>query len=299
MRKFVKKATENIVAVAVSALTMTSCNIVRNDDDSDFWEDNNSYKGAIEMVKIEGGTFTMGCTDDECYDWELPTHKVTLSDFYIGKYEVTQKEWQDVMGKSLLQIANEKGWSNYTFGVGDNYPMYFVSWDDIVGTSNSSEVIVINGIRYYSNGFIYKLNQKTGKKYRLPTEAEWEYTARGGASSKGYKYSGSNTVGNVAWYWDNSGSKTHQVGTKQANELSIYDMSGNVWEWCADWYGSYSSTAQTNPTGPSTGYARVIRGGSWKYGARNACVSDRISSYGFYDPNGNHAYIGFRLACSP
>jgi formylglycine-generating enzyme required for sulfatase activity len=295
MNYFVKKVTENIVVIAVSALTLTSCNIVRNDDNGDFWEGSDSYKGAIEMVKVEDGTFTMGCTDDECYDWELPTHKVTLSDFYIGKYEVTQKEWQDVMGKSLLQKANENGRSNSIYGVGDNYPMYYVSWFDIVGTSGTSEVI--NGIKYYANGFIYKLNQKTGKKYRLPTEAEWKYAARGGASSKGYKYSGSNNVDAVAWYWGNSEIiyRCSPVGTKQANELGIYDMSGNVSEWCADWYGSYSSATQTNPTGPSTGSNRVICGGSWNSYASYARVSYRFN----YDPSSRYDFIGFRVACSP
>jgi formylglycine-generating enzyme required for sulfatase activity len=285
MNYFVKKVTENIVVIAVSALTMTSCNIVRNDDNSDFWEDNNSYKDAFEMVKVKGGTFTMGCTDDEDYDWELPTHKVTLSDFYIGKYEVTQEEWESVMG------------TNPSYFAGENLPVEQVSWNMIVGTTGEV-AYTVNGVTYRTDGFCYKLSQKTGggANYRLPTEAEWEYAARGGASSKGYKYSGSNTVGNVAWYGGNSGNSTHQVGSKQANELGIYDMSGNVWEWCADWWGYYSSAVQTNPTGPSTGASRVIRGGVWNDNAGDVRVSGRGGS----GPDSRYNGIfGFRVACSP
>jgi formylglycine-generating enzyme required for sulfatase activity len=244
----------------------------------------------IPMVYVKGGTFTMGCTNEQgsdCSDWEK-AHQVTLSSYYIGKYEVTQKEWLDVMG-SWPVIAPSS-----TYGVGDNYPAYYVSWNDIVGSSGSTQII--NGITYYSNGFIYKLNQQTGISYRLPTEAEWEFAARGGNQSRGYKYSGSNTADNVAWYYNNSDRKTHPVGTKQANELCINDMSGNVWEWCADSYGYYSSAAQSNPICPTTGSYRVYRGGSWNYyDARDARVSVRNFNY----PEYRHYYIGFRLACSP
>jgi formylglycine-generating enzyme required for sulfatase activity len=239
---------------------------------------------SIEMVYVKGGTFTMGCTDEQgsdCYEGEKPAHQVTLNSFYIGKYEVTTKEWNNVMSDN----SNNGG----------NVPVDGVRWNDIVGTSGSTQVI--NGITYYSNGFIYKLNKKTGKKYRLPTEAEWEYAARGGAISKGYKYSGSNTADNVAWYFrssDYSDFYSHIVGSKQANELGIYDMSGNVWEWCSDWYGDYSSTAQFNPVGPALGYCRVVRGG---------CFNDfvgyaRVSSRNNYAPDVFHCGMGFRLASS-
>ena len=174
-----------------------------------------------------------------------PVHQVTLSGFSIGKYEVTEVQWTAVMGSNPSQSKK-----------GDNYPVERVSWNDIVGTSG--EYTDLNGTRYYADGFIYKLNQLTGKSYRLPTEAEWEYAARGGAKSGGYTYSGSNTSDDVAWY---NGVSKQIVCTKAANELGIYDMSGNVWEWCSDWYGDYSSSAQTNPQGPSTGSNRVIRGG--------------------------------------
>ncbi len=184
-----------------------------------------------ELVFVEGGTFQMGSSSGESD--EKPVHSVTLSAFNIGKYEVTQAQWKAVMGSN----------PSYFSGC-DNCPVENVSWNDV-------------------QEFILKLNAQTGKNYRLPTEAEWEYAARGGKQSRGYTYSGSNDLGSVAWYSDNSGSKTHAVGGKQANELGIYDMSGNVWEWCSDWYGNYNSYSETNPAGASSGQYRVLRGGSW------------------------------------
>ena len=175
------------------------------------------------------------------------------------------------MGKSVSQIASENGWN--TYGVGSNYPMYDVSWEDC-------------------QAFITKLNALTGKNFRLPTEAEWEFAARGGNNSRGYKYSGSNTLSNVAWYDDNSRNKTHPVAIKAPNELGIYDMSGNVWEWCNDWYGSYTSASQTNPTGPISGSHRVFRGGSWVNIARGCRVSLRNS----ITPAGRNDDLGLRLA---
>lgn len=244
-----------------------------------------------ELVKVDGGTFTMGATSEQGSDYdsdEKPTHQVTVSDFYIGKYEVTQGLWEAVMsytglcadGSSLSAYSSDV-WlgsnPSSSYGVGSAYPAYYVSYDDIV------------------NIFIPRLNKITGKTFRLPTEAEWEYAARGGNKSKGYKYSGSNTIGNVAWYTDNSSSKTHPVGTKAPNELGIYDMNGNVLEWCSDWNGSYSSSSQTNPTGPATGSYRVVRGGSWYYEARCCRVSYRINLTPSHRDNNN----GFRLVCVP
>ena len=194
---------------------------------------------SIDMVRVEAGTFTMGATAEmeDPYDDEKPTHQVTLTnDYYIGKYEVTQALWKAVMGKKPSKFK------------GDNLPVENVSWDDC-------------------QEFISQLNRITGKTFRLPTEAEWEYAARGGKKSRGYQYSGSNDISDVAWYDGNSGNKTHAVGSKQANELGIYDMSGNVWEWCQDWHGSYSSSSQTNPTGVKSGSYRVIRGEGWFNGA--------------------------------
>ncbi len=222
---------------------------------------------SFDMVYVEGGTFQMGATSEQggYYDSdEKPVHSVTLSDYYIGKFEVTQGLWEKVMGTTIRQQRDKANSGRPLYGVGSNYPMYYVNWEE-------------------AQEFCRKLSQLTGKTYVLPTEARWEYAARGGVKSKGYKYSGSNTIDDVAWYDDNY--STHPVGTKLPNELGIYDMSGNVWEWCSDWYdwyGSYSSESQSNPTGPSTGSNRVLRGGSWGFNARSCRVSDRnrcIPSY--------------------
>ena len=218
----------------------------------------------IAMVYVSGGTFTMGATSEQGSDAdsdEKPTHSVTLSGYYIGKYEVTQELWEAVMG------------SNPSYFKGDNLPVERVSWNDV-------------------QEFLRKLNAMTGKRYRLPTEAEWEFAARGGNSSRGYKYSGSNSLGNVAWYYDNSGSRTHAVGTKSPNELGIYDMSGNVWEWCQDWKGGYSSSPQRNPKGPNSGSRRVIRGGGLFSDARSCRVSCRFGN----TPDSRSYILGFRLA---
>lgn len=232
----------------------------------------------IEMVYVEGGTFQMGATSEQGSDYdsnERPVHSVTLSDYYIGKFEVTQGLWEKVMGTTIHEQRIKAGYS-FTNGVGSDYPMYYVNWEE-------------------AQEFCKKLSQLTGKTYVLPTEAQWEYAARGGVKSRGYKYSGSNTIGNVAWYSDNSSSSTHPVATKQPNELGLYDMSGNVWEWCSDWYGSYSSESQSNPTGPSTGSNRVLRGGSWCNSARNCRVSFRNYSY----PSNRSFNDGFRFVLLP
>jgi formylglycine-generating enzyme required for sulfatase activity len=224
---------------------------------------NDTSDQSIAMIYVRGGTFTMGCTneqDSDCFDDEKPAHQVTLSSFYIGKYEVTQAQWKAVMGNNPSKFK------------GDNLPVDGVTW-------------------HKAQEFISKLNQKTGKNYRLPTEAEWEYAARGGNQSRNYKYSGSNQVADVAWYTSNSGSTTHPVGTKQANELGIYDMSGNVCEWCNDWAGNYSSSSQTNPTGASSGTLRVLRGTGWLNFAKGARVSHR----NFITPGSGYNAIGFRL----
>jgi len=218
---------------------------------------------SFNMVRVDGGTFQMGATSEQQNpdSDEKPVHRVTLSDYYIGETEVTQGLWEAVMGSNP---------SNFK---GSNLPVERVSWDD-------------------SQAFIRKLNQLTGRRFRLPTEAEWEYAARGGNRSRGYQYGGSNTLTDVAWYYDNSKDKTHDVKTKQSNELGLYDMSGNVWEWCQDWYGDYSSSAQTNPTGPSSGSIRVYRGGSWGRDARRC----RVSGRGCNSPGGTGSYLGLRLA---
>ena len=233
-----------------------------------------TVNGVIfEMVYVEGGTFDMGATSEQgsdAYDNEYPVHSVTLDGYYIGKFEVTQELWLAVMG-SWPGTAPSNVW-----GVGANYPAYNISWNDC-------------------QEFVSMLNSLTGRTFRLPTEAEWEYAARGGKKSSHYKYSGSGNIYDVAWNRDNSGGKTHAVGTKSPNELGIYDMSGNVWEWCSDWYGSYSAGAQTNPQGPSSGSGRVLRGGSWFDVARSCRVSHR----GYYDPNTSFNCYGLRLVLVP
>ncbi|MCL2738920.1 MAG: SUMF1/EgtB/PvdO family nonheme iron enzyme [Bacteroidales bacterium] len=228
------------------------------------------------MVFVEGGTFTMGGTDDEPFPEELPPHQVTLGDFYMGKYEVTQMQWLVIMG------ANPSGFS------GADLPVELVSWNNIVGIAGS--YMELNGTRYYEDGFIYKLNMATGKEYRLPTEAEWEYAARGGKQSRGYKYSGSNIWNDVARLYSFG---TQPVGLRQANELGIHDMSGNVAEWCQDWYGIYSSDPQINPLGPLSGSNRVIRGGGWNASTAHA----RVSYRNYAPPHYLYQNLGFRLVC--
>ncbi len=216
------------------------------------------------MVWVEGGTFRMGATSEQgsdAWEGENPVHDVTLSGYYIGKTEVTQALWKAVMGSNPSRFK------------GDNLPVEEVSWNDC-------------------QEFIRKLNALAGQNFRLPTEAEWEFACRGGNNSRGYKYSGSNYIDNVAWYDGNSGDKTLPVGTKAPNELGIYDMSGNVWEWCADWCGYYSSGAQTNPKGPYEGSYRVRRGGGWGAYARSCRSSNRHGNY----PTLCGDYLGLRLA---
>ncbi|MDR0970677.1 MAG: formylglycine-generating enzyme family protein [Lentimicrobiaceae bacterium] len=212
---------------------------------------------SFTMVQVKGGTFSMG-TNDGGSD-ERPVHSVTLSDYSIGETEVTQALWQAVMG------------SNPSHFSGGNLPVEDVLRDDI-------------------QEFITKLNEITGKEFRLPTEAEWEYAARGGNKSAGYTYSGSNEAGDVAWC-NIPNQSAQPVGTKQPNELGIYDMSGNVTEWCSDWYGYYNSEDQTNPMGPTSGFLRVSRGGNWCDFATNC----RVTYRNYFMSKGSNSGIGFRL----
>ncbi len=220
---------------------------------------------SFKMISVEGGTFTMGATVEQgsdADDYEKPKHQVTLSSYAIGETEVTQELWAAVMG------------SNPSYFSGNQLPVESVSWDDC-------------------QTFITKLNQLTGANFRLPTEAEWEFAARGGHKTLGYKYAGSNTIGDVAWYDGNSSSKTHTVAQKKPNELGLHDMSGNVLEWCQDWYGSYDDTSvQTNPTGPASGTHRALRGGGWISSAKYCRVSRRDNYIPFDAPY----YVGLRLA---
>ncbi len=263
--------------LAVLALILTGCS---NEDDTS-GSNSNSGMGGLEsnpivyiingvsfkMIPVEGGTFAMGATMEQgsdAYDDEKPVHQVTLSNFSIGETEVTQELWEAVMGSNPSRFS------------GNQLPVDFVSWDKC-------------------QTFISKLNQLTGENFRLPTEAEWEFAARGGNKSMGFKYAGSNTIGDVAWYEDNSSEKTHVVAQKQPNELGLYDMSGNVQEWCQDWYSnSYiSSAAKTNPHGPSFGSYRVLRGSYYSGGARHCRVSNR---YPHRAPSEAMEWDGLRLA---
>ncbi len=227
-----------------------------------------------EMVFVEGGTFQMGSSSGGPH--EQPVHSVTLSSFNIGKYEVTQAQWKAVMGNNPRSSRSSRSSSSSYFSGCNNCPVGNVSWNDV-------------------QEFIRKLNAQTGKNFRLPTEAEWEYAAKGGKHSNGYTYSGSNNLGSVAWYYGNSKNKPHAVGDKQANELGIYDMSGNVWEWCSDWYGKYSSYNENNPTGASSSgqyRVRVLRGGSLNDFAMEWCRSANRDSH---FPEHRDFNIGFRL----
>ncbi len=246
-------------------------NTATTDEDNTDTGDKSSFKnqtvrvGDVEftMVAVAGGTFQMGAwgsTLENAKNDEFPVHEVTLSDYYIGATKVTQALWEAVMGSNP---------SNFK---GATLPVEEISWNDC-------------------QTFIEKLNQLTGKTFRLPTEAEWEYAARGGNKSNNYTYSGSDDIGAVAWYDGNSNSQTHPVGQKLPNELGLYDMSGNVWEWCRDWYGSYSSEAQTNPAGAASGSDRVCRGGGWNNGARGCRVSNR----GLNSPDYHYCDLGLRL----
>lgn len=248
------------VLVMMTAVAMAFAVGCSKDDDDDV---------AITMVDVQGGTFTMGATaeqgkDTTLADDERPTHQVTVADFQIGKYEVTQKQWKDVMGK------------NPSYYSGKNNPVERVTYEEI-------------------QEFITKLNAKKGTNYRLPTEAEWEYAARGGNQAQATKYAGSNDVDEVAWYNANSNDRTHTVGKKKANELGIYDMTGNVWEFCSDYYGNYSGAAQVNPTGPATGNDHVIRGGDFS-GDKEGCRLTNRSKHP--ERMTGDAKVGFRLAQS-
>jgi formylglycine-generating enzyme required for sulfatase activity len=237
----------------------------------------NPQPAPANMVRVEGGTFQMGSTNGD--STEKPVHTVTVKGFYMGRTEVTQKEWQEIMGSNP---------SNFK---GDNLPVERVSWNDAIEYCNrrSLKEGLTPAYRGSGNNITCDFNA-TG--YRLPTEAEWEYAAKGGNQDYlSYEYAGGTSADSVAWYYNNSGSTTHPVGTKQPNSLGLYDMSGNVYEWCWDWYGNYSSGSQTNPTGASSGPYRVFRGGSWGDGAAGVLAANRGSG----TPSDRYAILGFRL----
>lgn len=232
----------------------------------------------MKMVWVEGGEFLMGGTSEqgsEANDNEQVIRRVKLNSYYIGECEITQEQWAKVMGTSIQQQASKAGGS--TYGVGPDYPMYYVSWEE-------------------AQAFCQELSRMTGRTYCLPTEAQWEYAARGGKNADGSKYSGSWSIDAVAWYNGNSGSGAHPVKNKRPNSLGLYDMSGNVWEWCSDWYSSnYNMNDTNNPTGPSSGSSRVRRGGSWSFFAQYCRVSKRDGN----GPGNRNYYYGFRVVALP
>lgn len=249
---------------------------IENDDSCD-----NTYQSELVfnvngvsfvMKCVEGGTFLMGSSNYEAD--EQPVHNVKVNSFYICEIEVTQALWKEVMGKTVIQQRDLANQSGPLRGVGANCPMYYVNW-------------------YECQDFICRLNLKTGKQFRLPTEAEWEYAAKGGNHSGGFKFAGSNSIDGVAWYTDNSNISVHPVKSKAPNELGLFDMSGNVWEWCSDCYNSdyYLYSSSNNPIN-SSGEKRVVRGGSW-YSKPSFC---RISKRHKLSPDYRDTCYGFRLA---
>ncbi|MDE6694350.1 MAG: SUMF1/EgtB/PvdO family nonheme iron enzyme [Bacteroidales bacterium] len=243
---------------------------IKTDKDDLHWKVVSKGVAGIELVYVEGGTFEMGATTEQssdAYDNEKPVRTIKLDGYHIGKYEVMQAQWKAVMGTDPSQFK------------GDNLPVELVSWEE-------------------AQEFCKKLSEATGKKYVLPTEAQWEYAARGGNQSQHYKYAGSNDIDEVAWYSENSDNKTHPVGTKKANELGIYDMSGNVFEWCSDRYADqYDENDTDNPQGPSSGFYRVVRDGSCQFD--RSAVDYRVSVRRGAEPGWNIIYCGFRVAVLP
>lgn len=258
------KSSSATTSISVSQAA-TSSSVSYSGSDKTFTVMGNGRTVTFKMIYVEGGTFTMGPgndrTGDEDYYDSSPSHIVTLSDFSMGQTEVTQALWEAVMG------------TNPSYFKGINRPVESVSWSEC-------------------QDFINQLSLLTDWNFSMPTEAEWEFAARGGNQSNGYRYAGSNNIYDVGWIGDNSGSQTHDVAKKKANELGLYDMCGNVYEWCQDWYDDYSTVSQYNPIGPSSSKVscRIIRGGSWY---ENAC--NRVWSRMWWLPNQHPTFCGFRL----
>ena len=237
---------------------------------------------SFEMIFVNSGTFLMGCPEErkDCYENEMPAHKVTLFNFYMGKYEVTQKLWHAVTKTTakqqfrLLNLASP-------FGEGDDLPMYYINYKDCIAFCDRLNKLLSNQL-------------PKGYKFSIPTEAQWEYAAGGGNKSKGYKYSGSNNIEDVSWYSENSGDKTHEVGTKAANELGFYDMSGNIAEWCRYGDYDYSNTPATNPMNPNKDFVYIFRGGSFSHSMIPSRVYNRRTANGTI----HYSNIGLRLCLS-
>lgn len=234
----------------------------------------------FDMILVKGGTFSMGAGAEQSYcdRDEKPVHSVSLSTFYIGSTEVTQELWKIVMGTSIEQQRDKANPAWPLRGVGDSYPMYYVSYDEI-------------------QDFLLRLNELTGKNFALPTEAQWEYAARGGNKSAKKQFSGDDYLDNVGWYAGNASNSVHPVAQKTPNELDIFDMSGNLWEWCSDWYSidSYKKSVGSNPQGVDSGEDIVLRGGCI-ITDENSC---RVSNRGHMSSNLRNSFTGFRLVLIP
>jgi formylglycine-generating enzyme required for sulfatase activity len=233
--------------------------------------DEKDPKTGMEFTVVKGGCFSMGAFafDQNALEDEKPAHEVCVGSFRIGTFEVTQDQWQAVMGD------NPSGFKN------GRRPVENITWSD-------------------AQDFLARLNKATGRQYRLPTEAEWEFAARGGVKSKGFLFAGSNAFDDVAWVLSNSERQSATVGGKRPNELGIYDMSGNVWEMCADRYAAdyFKESPKENPAGPAAGPARVMRGGSWARGPEAARVTQRVGIPPAAAPGSRNTSIGFRVAIS-
>jgi len=297
-------------------MTAVGCGDGTTDDNNNGNNGNNGNnnnggggKQTVEMVQVAGGSFQMG-TASGGGSYEMPVHTVTLTGFSMGKYPVTQEQYQAVMGSNPSYFDGTVGKKPASGEAQGKRPVEQVSWYDAIVFCNKlsvkeglSPAYSINGSTDTSAWGSVPTGDRDGKwdavevvhgskGYRLPTEAQWEYAAKGGNGSPGnYTYSGSNTAGNVAWYEGNSDDKTHEVGKKLPNALGLYDMSGNVWEWCWDWHGSYTGVAQTDPAGAVAGAYRVLRGGGWS----NDAVFTRSVNRSSGNPGSWNHLIGFRL----
>ena len=257
-----KKTT--IATLTLLLATLASCVTVSHKERKENPRNYTVNGVTFKMIAIEGGTFTMGSAEGcpGAEKDELPAHKVTVDSYFLAETEVTQELWTAVMG------SNPSGYTD-----DPQLPVESVTWDDC-------------------QNFIGKLNALTGASFRLPTEAEWEYAARGGKRAKNHLYSGSDTLSTVGWYKENAGERPHKVKQLAPNELGLYDMSGNIWEWCNDWYTDYSADEANNPQGPQEGKTRVVRGGCWLMDAAICRPADRSSGA----PRGCGCIVGLRLA---
>ena len=274
-----------MLALASTLLIFTGC---EDEDDDPIAE---VFTNSIELITVSGGTFEMGCTSEQnnCGGDETPVHTVTVDDFQMSKYEITNQQYADFMNAIGAESSGSYNGTEYLHMDASDCQINYSS-GQFVTESGKENFPVIKVTWYGAKAFCEHYGG------RLPTEAEWEFAARGGNNATATLYAGSDNIGDVAWYSGNA-SSTHEVGTKSPNELGIYDMSGNVWEWCNDWYDSdyYSSSPQNNPQGPSSGSHRVLRGGSWSFNAVHCRVAHRN---GYYPDNSNNLN-GFRLVIVP